>query len=354
MIETEDSADRPVRLLYTGGTIGCSGAPFRPMPGAAFQALCAREGLGRDCRWAWTETALDSAEIGPADWAVLAAIVLEDEAPMVLLHGTDTMAWTAAALSYLTALFGAEGVPVGRRAAPVVLTGSQRPAFPDGTTLDPGSDGPGNMRAALMEAAAPHPGVRIAFGGKTVPGARAAKLASLADAAFDAPNGEGALPPLPPAETSALRRQLTDLTRHLGRQAVLCLPVTPGGGEALADTMHRTIDTGGIGAVHLLAFGLGTVPAEAALGPALDHAAEAGVLVALGTQLPFGPVDPARYGAGAWTLEHQAVPTGDMTVPATQAKLHLTLALAACHGWGVDRMRRFLHTPIAGEISESL
>lgn len=350
---TEKNFAQPPRLIYTGGTIGCAGTPFRPLPGPEFRALCERAGIAGACRWEWTASALDSAEMGPADWLALARHVLADEAPVVLLHGTDTMAWTAAALAFLLTGISADGRPTGRRAAPVVLTGAQRPIFPTAGLPDPASDGPANIAEALAAAADPAPGVRIAFGGRILSGPRALKTATLEDAAFAMPNEAADLEPLLSLRRAALGAQTEALSAHLGRRAVICLPAVPGAGAVTGALLDAAMDRLGnaLGAVHLLGFGLGTLPRDPALVGALGRAAEEGVLVALGSQVLSGPVDPATYGAGAWALAHGVVPTGDMIAPAVQAKLHLILALASVHGWALEDCRRVLAAPLAGESS---
>ncbi|MEO0622589.1 MAG: asparaginase domain-containing protein [Pseudomonadota bacterium] len=348
------SDDRaPVRVLYTGGTIGCSGTPFSPMPGAQFQELCASNGLGTDCAWEWTDTALDSAEVGPRDWAGLALRVLADDRPVVVLHGTDTMAWSAAALALLTTLLTPDGVPVARRSAPVVFTGAQRPLFPSGAERDPGSDGAANLRAALVEATRPVPGVRIAFGGQIINGARAVKQSTLEDCAFSSPNGADVSPPLPAATSEPLRDAVVALEPHMGARQVFPVPLMPGGGRQAAESIALAMDALGprLGAVHLLGFGLGTVPGREPLTPVLARAADLDIIVALGTQVHKGPVEPAHYGAGAWTGPLGVLPAGDMTVPATQAKLHLSLALATIHGWKTGTSHNFMEQSIAGERS---
>jgi L-asparaginase len=94
-------------LIYTGGTIGSAGEPLNPLPATEFDVLWQRHvapnldpELALD--WQWLEPALDSNDIVPSDWGRLARMVLEtgDSDAAVLLHGTDTMAWTAAALAY--------------------------------------------------------------------------------------------------------------------------------------------------------------------------------------------------------------------------------------------------------------
>ncbi len=347
---TENSSDVR-RVIYAGGTIGCAGSPLTPLPGPVFRDRCVAAGMLAGARWEWTEPALDSAAMGPADWLGLATRVLAEEGPAILLHGTDTMAWTAAALAILLTELDAEGAPIARLPEPVVLTGAQRPLLA-AEGIDPASDAPANLRAAEAEALSGRPGVWLAFGGRVLPGARTAKRATLADAAFEAPMGWTPAPALPPAGRARLADQAAEIACGLGARRVITLVATPDAPDALAEHLEAAMAAVGarLGAVHLLGTGLGTLPDERALAPLIARATARGVLVALGTQVPEGPVDPVRYGAGAWAVAAGAVPTGDMTVPAAGAKLRILLALAASRGWDRDRLARAFARPIAGEI----
>ncbi len=322
------------------------------MPGPAFRAAAGAAGALPGAAWDWTETPLDSSALGPADWGRLAHWALAHPGPAVILHGTDTLAHSAAALAFLLVLWGAEGRPVARNGETVVLTGSQRPLLGADGAPDPCSDALANLALAAGTAAAGAPGVTIAFGGRRVAGATAEKVSTLADDAFAAPNGAAAPPDLAAATSSALAAQLAALVPHLGARPVLALAATPGGGAALADAAHAAMDRLGprLGALHLLGFGLGTWPDAPAWTPVLARAEEAGCLVALSSQVPHGPVAPTRYGAGAWLERAGAVPTGAMTRAAAQAKIEVVLALAAALGWDLATARRALRTPVAGEI----
>lgn len=340
-------------LVPTGGTIQAAGRPLTPMPMARFRRLWRQAGLPA-ADWHPVEPPLDSTEIGPAGWLRIARAVLAaadgEPAGIAVLHGTDTLAHTGAALAMLTTLVDPGGAPAARLAVPIHLTGAMRPLF-DGEAVDPASDASGNVEAALGGFGAP--GLRVVFGGESLPGARVAKLDTARPRAFAAPNGEGTLAPLHAAAPAELRDQLAALAPHLGRRDVLTVLATPGDDDARAAALRAQIDALGsrLGALHLLGYGAGTMPGGHALAPVLARAAEQGVLVAVGSQVPCGAVSVDAYAAGAWMEDAGAFGTGDMTVPAAHAKLRVVLALAACHGWSAARMRRAVLTPFAGEIT---
>ncbi len=352
---TENFSTGPVGALYTGGTLGCAGRPLAPMPGPAFRAACRRAGVLGEAGWGWTAAPLDSAEIAPADRLAIARRLLAREGPTIVLHGTDTLADTAATLAFLLTETDPQGRAVARHAPATILTGSQRPLLAPEGGIDPGSDAPGNL--ALAERAALDPGqaglVSLVFGGRRISGARALKVSTLADAAFAAANGDGAPAPLPAADPARLSARLDRLAPHLGRRLVL--PVLPAAGPAglQAEAVGAAMDRLGarLGALHLLGHGLGTWPGAAVWTPLLARAEREGILVALGSSVPEGPVAPETYGAGAWLAAAGAVPTGDMTRPAAAAKLEIALALAAVEGWGLAETRAFLRRPLAGEIA---
>ena len=110
---------------------------------------------------------LDSSNIQPEEWQLLAQAVKQaaDQADgIIITHGTDTMAYTASALSFMLPGIG----------IPIVFTGSQLPL------THPHSDAPGNLREAFAMALSGRPGVFIAFQHKVIYGTRAVKIAAVA------------------------------------------------------------------------------------------------------------------------------------------------------------------------------
>ncbi|HSF94145.1 MAG TPA: asparaginase domain-containing protein [Thermohalobaculum sp.] len=345
-------------LIYSGGTIGCAGTPLAPLPSRAFQALWGRHVAPRlegvtTVDWQWLDPALDSSEMTPANWAELARLVLDarEEQAVLMLHGTDTMAWSAAALAFLLTLYGPAGQPAARLAMPVVLTGSQRPLFED-DAIRPGTDALANIEAGLRACGAGQPGVMVAFGGAVLPGTRAMKMSTSADRAFESPKGEAPCPELPAADPAEVAAQLTRLAPHLGAKAVLGVIPNPTDPRLLAAGLAGAIDRLGdrLGAIHLNGYGIGNFPARDGVAPLLRAAHDRGVLIAAGSQVPYGNVDPSTYGAGHWLAGCGAIATADMATAAVHAKLHVALALQASMGWDRTRTERFFTTPVAGEL----
>ncbi len=118
---------------------------------------------------------LDSSNIRPEEWQEIAGHIFRDREGfdgIVVSHGTDTMAYTASAVTYML-----PGIDL-----PVVFTGSQLPL------ADMLSDGPDNLRTAFAMAAAGHPGVFLAFDRKVMLGCRAVKVRASGFSAFESVN----------------------------------------------------------------------------------------------------------------------------------------------------------------------
>jgi L-asparaginase len=345
-------------MIYSGGTIGCAGVPLEPLSADDFQGLWERHVTAHlddelTIDWQWLETTRDSSLMTPADWGSLARMVLNSDnaRAVLLLHGTDTMAWTAAALAFLLTLYDAQGHPVGRLRKPVVLTGSQRPLF-DANGIRSGTDALANLLMAIHTCDAGAPEVTLAFGGATLTGARVMKLSTTADRAFDCPKGIAPCPVLPIAVAGDLLAQLDRIAPHLGSKAVAILTPNPGDGKLLQVQLEALANNSGekLGAIYLNCFGIGNFPNEKQIAPLLRSAHDKGVLIIAGSQVPDGDVTPSTYGAGHWLAECGAISTVDMAAPAAHAKLHVGMALGAANGWEQADVERFFITPVAGEL----
>ncbi|HUS56107.1 MAG TPA: asparaginase domain-containing protein [Thermohalobaculum sp.] len=345
-------------LIYSGGTIGCAGVPLMPLPANEFQTLWGRHvapRLGRDVAldWHWLEPALDSCEMTPANWIDLArmAIFSDGRQATLLLHGTDTMAWTAAALAFLLTLYDRDGSAVARLRQPVVLTGAQRPLFTSDGIL-PGTDALANLDGAIEVCGENIPGVTVAFGGTVLPGARVMKMSTSDDRAFECPKGAAPCPVLPPATAMEVLAQLDRLAPQFGAKALVSVTPLPSASDVVYGQIASLINGLGekLGAIHLNGFGIGNFPSRSVLSPLLRAAHDRGILIVAGSQVPHGDVDPSTYGAGHWLGELGAISTADMATPAVHAKLYLALALGAMNGWSQAEMERHFLTPVAGEL----
>ncbi|WP_369958394.1 asparaginase [Pseudomonas benzenivorans] len=305
-------ASTKLLVLYTGGTIGMQQTASGLAPASGFEArLRSQQALetGRQLpNWVFRELLppLDSANMSQANWLTMAAAIRagveQDGCDAVLvLHGTDTLAYSAAALSFLLL-----GLPV-----PVVLTGSMRPAGA------PDSDAWANLfgaMTALQQGVAP--GVRLFFNGKLMHGARVSKLGS---AVFDA------FAELPRQRLAARAGAIpAELDYRQPRQPVslAVLPLYPGIQAAQVEALLAS----GVRGLLLECYGSGTGPSnDAALLAALQSAHDRGVVLAAISQCPHGHVEFATYAAGSRLASTGLVSAGGMTREAALGKLFALL-----------------------------
>lgn len=324
-----------VLILHTGGTIGMAAAPggYRPMAGFPDRL---REQLGAHAGSRLPEydivelPPIDSADLRPGHWPVIARALLErwdDYDGYVVLHGTDTMAWSASALSFI--LRGTD--------RPVIFTGAQIPL------VEPRSDALDNVEAALLFASAePVREVGLYFGHRLLRGNRSRKLATAQFDAFDSPN----CPPL--AEVGI------DITLHRERivspgdkcfvvpefddQAVAILTIHPGIAGSTVDALTANPRVRGL---ILQTYGVGNAPqGDRELIAALERAANRGLVLFNTTQCLVGSVIQETYATGAALAGIGVISAGDMTLEAAFAKLHFLLASEQDPGYIRDALRQ--------------
>jgi L-asparaginase len=308
-----------VVLLTTGGTISS-----RRAPGGAVVATDDATTLGGPLLEAVDDLRVEAHEVlrigsyqmgldhlRKVSDAVAGQLARDEVDGIVVTHGTDTLEETAILLDLVHA-----------DPRPVVLTGAQRAAdVPD-------TDGPRNLADAISVAASPAArdlGVLVSFAGTVFPARGTRKVHTLDLAAFANPDGalgqvrDGEVvitrsvsrPPSlpPPGETF-------DTTR------VDLVPTYPGSDDV---ALRACVDAGATGVV-LCGTGLGNGPPG--LAGTVRELTGAGVVVALSTRVPAGPVLPVYgNGGGADLVAAGAVPLSGL--PASQARVTLALLLAA-------------------------
>lgn len=315
-------------VLYTGGTIGMLETPQGLAPAGGFEArMRAYLETAVDApqiAWQLRELSplLDSANMQQANWlamcdAIVEAVKRDGHDGILLLHGTDTLAYSAAALSFL--LLGLD--------VPVLLTGSMLPAGA------PDSDAWDNLCGALRQFESGVPaGVQLYFAGQLLHGARASKLRSEAFDAFAAlprhREGQKALE-LPAVLTYCQPRIPVNLA---------VLPIFPG---VQAAHVRALLDTG-VRGLLLECYGSGTGPSDdEALLAVLREARQRGVLVVAISQCPQGSVMFDTYAAGSRLRDSGLVSAGGMTREAALGKLFALLgagldAATAQHWFALD------------------
>ena len=337
-----------VLLIYTGGTIGMGKNP----------ATGALEPLDFNClvdnlpEFKYLKTGIevyqfaspiDSSDMAPRLWAHLVGIIADNYDSydgFVILHGTDTMAYTASALSFM----------LENLTKPVVLTGSQLPIGQLRT------DGKENLVTSIDLAASHHedgtpmvPEVCIYFSGKLLRGNRSTKQNAEGFNAFESfnypsrcdaginfnfhhheilkPNYEQPMVP-----HTALDSNIT------------LLSIFPGIQENI---IRHLIEAPELRSIVMRSYGSGNAPQHPWLMKLLKEASNRGVVVVNISQCIAGSVEMERYDTG-FQLKNAGVVSGyDSTVEAALAKLMFLQGMYRDNG----TVRKLMHKNIAGEIS---
>lgn len=339
-----------VLLIYTGGTVGSlpqdPNDPLSPLVPVAFERVLellpfydpdtrslpvAGAPLQVDSV-SWP-VPVDSSNITREDWHELATIIRErrnEYAGFVILHGTDTLAYTASALAFM----------LGDLDRPVVLTGSQRPIG------QPRSDAVQNLVTSIEVAAASTlgrtvvPEVCVFFRDRLFRGCRVTKVSATGFNAFNAPN----MPPLAVAgdrievDERLIARPPPLLPRQMPQfeERIACVTIFPGMSAEMLDSMLNTSDLRGI---VLQTFGNGNCPSTPAFLDAVGRAVDAGRLVVDVTQCRAGEVDLGAYPGSLGLLSRGVIPGMDMTPEAALAKLSFVLGTDGDLLVAADRMQ---------------
>lgn len=324
-----------ILMIGTGGTIASEMSPDGLTPEiSSEQLLAAVPRIGELCEVDCLQLySLDSTSLRPVHWQGLARAIRErydDYDGFVVSHGTDTMAYTAAALSYLI-----QGSP-----KPIVLTGAQKPIWFDGT------DSKRNLTDAFVYACRGCGGVQIVFNGKVILGTRARKTFSKSFQAFSSVN----FPDLAVLQDERLLQYIRceslerpvffdRLDPHVG-----LLKLIPGVEDELAAFMLERYD-----GLIIESFGVGGLPdyEGGRLDAILRGAVARGKIVVMTTQVPNEGSDLTVYHVGGRLKSSMnLLEAYDMTTEAAVAKLMWILGQTR----GFAEAERLFYTPVARDI----
>lgn len=309
--------NKKILILNTGGTIGMIRSENGYTPNKAFfsDMLHNMGALKADGMPEWelkhTERILDSSNMTVDDWNTIGKYISQDYDNydgFVILHGTDTMAYTSSALSFML-----EGL-----AKPVILTGAQIPL------CELRSDGRDNLITSLLIAASGIVNeVCIYFGNKLVRGNRAIKYSADGLIAFQSPN----YPVLAEAGitinyNSAFMMKKAEKPFNFvpfSNVPIGVIKVFPG----IQFELFESIMTEQLKGIVIETFGAGNIPQQGGkLLPIIEKAYRNGTVLAVCSQCPQGTVSLGTYETSSSLKKAGAVSGRDITTEAAVAKLY--------------------------------
>lgn len=330
-----------IYVAYTGGTIGMQKSAQGYIPAPGFLTSC----VNKMPEFFRTEMPLfdiheyqplmDSSDMSPEDWQRIADDIQTNYADydgFVILHGTDTMAYTASALSFMFENLG----------KPVIITGSQIPL------AELRSDGQTNLLNALYIAANyPIHEVGLFFNNRLYRGNRATKADANGFNAFESPNFRPLLEAgiqisvkagtVKPLDTTPLR------VASVTPQAIGVLTLYPGISPVLFDHLLQQP----VKALIMQSYGVGNAPQNRDLLASLERGVSAGVTVLNCTQCFKGKVNMEGYATGNALAEIGVISGFDMTIEAALTKLHYLISQNLTQA----ELERHLQTDLRGELS---
>lgn len=332
-----------VLLIYTGGTIGMvqdeNGAlhPFELE--RIFEAVPQLKHTTYQIDSCQLKEIIDSSNMNPRVWAEIANIIereYEQYDGFVVLHGTDTMAYTASALSFMLENVG----------KPVILTGSQLPV---GMMR---SDGRENIICALEIASGQTevvPEVAIFFEQHLYRGNRSTKVSSENFDAFYSYN-------YPPLVTAGInirykKQNLLPLPSEPMRvrtrmdEHIAVLKLFPG---ITPQVVQAVLHAEGLRGVIIETYGSGNAPTERWFLLALQEATMRGIVIIDVTQCKAGGVKLKQYAVSCEMARMGVVSGSDITTEAAVTKL---MYLLGNYGDDIEKVKTLFETPLRGEMS---
>ena len=333
--------NKKIYVAYTGGTIGMkqSSQGYVPVKGHLTESIQAMPDFYREEMPKFTiheyQPLIDSSNMAPSDWQRIADDIQEnydDYDGFVVLHGTDTMAFTSSALSFM----------FEHLSKPIIVTGSQIPF----SQLR--SDGQVNLLNSLYIAANyPINEVGLFFNNQLFRGNRCIKAYADGFNAFDSPN----MAPLLEAGISIKlvagsmkkKQQPPVIVSQITPQPIGVVHLYPGISSELVENILKQP----VKALILRSYGVGNAPQDEALLSSLSKAKEQGIVVVNCSQCIKGTVNMSGYATGSALSKAGVISGHDMTLEATLTKLHYLLSKNLSY----EIICRLMQQNLRGELS---
>lgn len=325
-----------VLIINTGGTLSSVARQHGLAPGLTTDSMLQELHIvaGEAELTTMEFSSVDSANFFPEDWAKLAQLISENREKfdgIVVIHGTDTLAYTSSMLSFML-----QNIRI-----PVVITGSQL------SISNPVADAMENLRCAIFMAQSGCPGVFVAFNRKVMLGCRTSKVRSLSFDAFDSINCENV------AVISSIgmkinkhvlpKRNGVFLLQNCYCQDVAVVKLFPG----IHREVLRMYVEKGYRAIYIEAFGLGGMPflKHDFIGE-LHDLTEQGITILVGTQCRYEGSSLSIYETGRRALEAGALQAYDMSSEAAVTKLMWVLGQTK----DPNEIREYFQINLCGEV----
>ena len=331
-----------IYIAYTGGTIGMKASKdgFIPIKGHLTESIMKVPDFHRSEMPEFTineySPLIDSSDMTPNDWQLIANDIYrhyDDYDGFVVLHGTDTMAYTSSALSFM----------FEHLSKPIIVTGSQIPF----SQLR--SDGQENLLNALYIAANyPISEVGLFFNNKLFRGNRSIKAYADGFDAFDSPN----MPALLEAginikvKAGKLSDGLTakPILHQMTPQPVGVVHLYPGISTELIENVIKQP----VKALILKSYGVGNAPQNQAILACLSKANNNGIIIVNCSQCIRGTVNMGGYATGSALSQCGVISGIDMTLEAALTKLHFLLSSE----FSTEQIKQQMCTNLRGELTD--